>query len=361
MIYYLLYPLRAIFSPFNIFQYITVRTGGALLTSLILSFIIGPIVIKKLKKFKINQQIRSDGPSTHLKKAGTPTMGGLIILATLIISTVLWARLDNRFIIIILLATLWLGLLGFLDDYLKLVKQHVKGLPAVYKLLGQITLAAAIGVYLYYYPPNAQYTTTINIPYLKSCFLNLSVFYLLFVIVFIVGSSNAVNLTDGLDGLAIGSIVIAALTYALMAYLAGHAKFSAYLHIVPVVGAGELAVFLGSMVGAGLGFLWFNAHPAEVFMGDTGSLFLGGTIGITAIFIKQEVLFVIIGGVFIIEALSVILQVGFFKLKSRRIFKMAPLHHHFELLGWDEAKVVTRFWIISIILALLALSSLKIR
>ena len=321
----------------------------------------GPFVIRTLKKYKISQQIRADGPATHLKKSGTPTMGGIIILMSLLVATILWARLDNRFILLMLLSTVWLGLLGFLDDYLKLVKNHPVGLPAIYKLIGQTVLAFFIGIYLYHFPPNPQYATMINIPYLKNCFLNLGCFYLLFTVVFIVGTSNAVNLTDGLDGLAVGSIIIAALSYALMAYISGHARFSSYLLVVPVKGAGELTVFLGSMVGAGLGFLWFNTHPADVFMGDTGSLFLGGSIGIVAVFIKQEILFLVIGGVFIIETLSVIIQVGVFKLKARRIFRMAPLHHHFELMGWHEEKVVTRFWILSIIMALLALSSLKIR
>jgi len=288
-------------------------------------------------------------------------MGGLIILISLTLSTFLWARLDNRFIVIILLSTLWLGLLGFLDDYLKLIKKRNKGLRARYKLLGQSILAISIMIYLYYYPANPEYITQVNVPYLKDFFIDLGCLYALFAILLVVGSSNAVNLTDGLDGLAVGSILIAAMTYALMAYLAGHARFSTYLRIVPVPGAGELSIFLGSMAGSGLGFLWFNSYPAEIFMGDTGSLFLGGTIGIIALFIKQELLLIIVGGIFVAEALSVIFQVASFKLWGKRVLRMAPLHHHFELVGWSEPKVVIRFWIVGIILALIALSALKLR
>ncbi len=288
-------------------------------------------------------------------------MGGLIILVSLVISTFLWARLDNRFTIIILLSTLWLGLLGFLDDYLKLIKKRSRGLMARYKLLGQSILALIIVIYLFYYPANSEYVTQLNIPYLKDFFINFGLLYVFFAILLVVGSSNAVNLTDGLDGLAVGSILIVAMTYALMAYLAGHAKFSGYLGIVPVPGAGELSIFLSAMAGAGLGFLWFNSYPAEVFMGDTGSLFLGGTIGIVALLIKQELLLLIVGGIFVVEALSVILQVASFKLRGKRVLKMAPLHHHFELIGWSEPKVVIRFWIVGIILALIALSALKLR
>lgn len=288
-------------------------------------------------------------------------MGGLIILVSLVISTFLWARLDNRFTIIILLSTLWLGLLGFIDDYLKLIKKRSRGLMARYKLFGQSILALIIVIYLFYYPANSEYVTQLNIPYLKDFFINFGLLYVFFAILLVVGSSNAVNLTDGLDGLAVGSILIVAMTYALMAYLSGHAKFSGYLGIVPVSGAGELSIFLSSMAGAGLGFLWFNSYPAEVFMGDTGSLFLGGTIGIVALLIKQELLLVIVGGIFVVEALSVILQVASFKLRGKRVLKMAPLHHHFELIGWSEPKVVIRFWIVGIILALIALSALKLR
>jgi phospho-N-acetylmuramoyl-pentapeptide-transferase len=361
MLYHLLFPLKEIFSPLNVIQYITFRTSAAFLTALIISFIIGTPIIKKLRSAKIEQIIREDGPQTHKAKSGTPTMGGLMILISLMVSTLLWARLDNRFILIILASTVWLGLLGFFDDYLKLVKKHPKGLAADYKILAQLSFALVLGVYLYFFPVNPEYATKINIPYLKDCFIDLGIFYIFFVIVFIVGTSNAINLTDGLDGLAVGTITVSALSFLLLAYIAGNAKFSHYLRVIPVTGAGEISIFLGAMVGAALGFLWFNTYPAEVFMGDTGSLFLGGTIGITSIFIKQELLFFIIGGIFIIEAFSVILQIGYFKLTKKRIFKMAPIHHHFELLGWKESKVVIRFWIVSIILSLIALSSLKIR
>jgi len=361
MLYHLLYPLREIISPLNIIGYITFRTGAALLTALFISFLIGPWIIKKLRKSSIIQVIRDDGPKTHLKKSGTPTMGGVIILLSLLVSTLLWARLDNRFILLLIVATIWLGVLGLFDDYLKLVKRHPQGLAAKYKILGQVAFAVVMSTYLYFYPPNTEFATKINVPYLKNCFVNLGALYVFFMIIFIVGTSNAVNLTDGLDGLAVGTIGVSALSYLLLAYIAGHVKFSTYLRVIPVQGAGEISVFLAAMAGSALGFLWFNTYPAEAFMGDTGSLFLGGTIGLSAIFIKQEIIFFIVSGVFMIEALSVILQVGSYRLRKKRIFKMAPLHHHFELIGWQEPKVVIRFWIISIILALVAMSSLKIR
>ncbi len=361
MLYYLLYPLHKYFFGFNVFQYITFRAGGAILTALLISFFITPSIIRKLKKLHIEQQIRDDGPSSHLSKVGTPSMGGLIILLTLVSSTLLWARLDNRFIILALFTTVWLGILGFLDDYLKIIRKHSKGLSAPAKLLGQIILGLIIAVYLYSDPLNLEYATKLNIPYIKNAFLDLGLFYIPFVILVIIGSSNAVNLTDGLDGLAIGSLIIAAITYAGIAYLVGNVKFSAYLRLIPVSGSGELTVFLSAMVGAGLGFLWFNSFPAEVFMGDTGSLFLGGAIGLVAVFIKHELLLMVVGGIFVVEALSVILQVGSFKLKGKRIFRMAPLHHHFELKSMPEPKIVIRFWIVAIILSLIALSSLKLR
>ncbi|MFH1784271.1 MAG: phospho-N-acetylmuramoyl-pentapeptide-transferase [bacterium] len=361
MLYHLLYPLHKHIFAFNVFQYITFRAGGAILTALIISFFISPPIIRKLKKFHIEQQIRENGPSTHLAKAGTPSMGGLIILLTLVISTLLWARLDNRFIVLTLFATIWLGFLGFLDDFLKMIRRHSKGLSASSKIIGQFILGLIVAGYLYIYPLNAEFATKLNVPYLKDAFLELGIFYIPFVILVIIGTSNAVNLTDGLDGLAIGSLVIAALTYAGIAYLVGNVRFSGYLKLIPVSGSGELTVFLSAMIGAGLGFLWFNSFPAEVFMGDTGSLFLGGAIGMVAIFIKHELLLVIVGGIFVAEALSVILQVGSFKLRGKRIFRMAPIHHHFELKNMPEPKIVIRFWIVAIILSLIALSSLKLR
>ncbi|MDD5491341.1 MAG: phospho-N-acetylmuramoyl-pentapeptide-transferase [bacterium] len=359
MFYHFLYPLHHIFSPFNVFQYITFRSVGAALTALIISLLITPGVIRKLRTFHIGQHIRTDGPETHLKKEGTPTMGGVIILVSMIFSTFLWARINNRFIIIGIFAAVWLGLLGFYDDYLKLVKKNPRGLSANYKLLGQIVLALIIACYLYMFPVNSSYTTKVNVPLIKM--LNLGYFYIPFVVIMIVGASNAVNLTDGLDGLAIGNIIFAALTYAALTYVTGNFKFASYLKIIYAPGTGELTVLLAAMIGACLGFLWYNAYPAEVFMGDTGSLFLGGTLGIVAVCIKHEVLLALVGGIFVIEALSVILQVGSFRLRGKRIFKMAPIHHHFELKGWSEPKVVVRFWIVGIILAFLAFATLKLR
>ena len=361
MFYHILYNLREVFSPFNVFQYITFRAGGAILTSLIISFLIGPFMIRYLKKLHIGQMVRNDGPQTHLVKSGTPTMGGLMILCSLVISTLLWARLDNRFIVVLLISTIWLGFIGFWDDYLKLVKKDPKGLKASRKFAFQCLLAAGVSAYFWYNPPDMLYQSCINIPYLKNIFIDLSLGYLLFSMVVVVGSSNAVNLTDGLDGLAIGNIAIAAATLMLFSYFAGNFKIAEYLRIVHVSGAGEISVFLAALVGSGLGFLWFNSYPAEVFMGDTGSLFLGGALGLVGIMIKQEIILAVVGGIFVAEALSVIVQVYFFKRTGKRILKMAPIHHHFELSGWAETKVTVRFWIIGIILALIAFASLKIR
>jgi phospho-N-acetylmuramoyl-pentapeptide-transferase len=361
MFYHFLYPLKAHFGALNVFQYITFRTLGAVVTALLLSLFLGPALIKFLKKLKIGQTIRADGPATHLSKSGTPTMGGLLILLSLVISTLLWARLDNRFILLIIPATLWLGLVGFYDDYLKLVKKDPNGLSPQAKFLWQVALALILAGYLWFYPANPEFASSINIPYLKGVFLNLYSGYILFVMLIIVGSSNAVNLTDGLDGLAIGNLGIAALTLSLLAYFSGNIKIAQYLRIIPVAGSGELSVFLGAMVGSSLGFLWFNSYPAQVFMGDTGSLFLGGTLGLVSVFIKQELILVVIGGIFVVEAVSVILQVYSFRHLGKRIFKMAPIHHHFELCGIAESKVTIRFWIIGIILAIAALASLKLR
>lgn len=361
MFYHIFYQFSDLFSPFNIFQYITFRAGGAVLTSLLICLFAGPFVIRKLRNWKIGQTVRSDGPSTHQSKTGTPTMGGILILLSIVISVLLWARLDNRFIIWLFAGTIWLGLLGFMDDYLKLKKKNSEGLSAKSKLFGQTIFAAAAAAYLSFFPSNPEYATLVNIPYLKSFFIDFSFFYIVFVIIIIVGSSNAVNLTDGLDGLAIGNILIAAFSLALFAYFAGHYKIANYLKIVPVQGAGEISVFLAAVVGAGLGFLWYNSHPAEVFMGDTGSLFLGGVLGMSAVFIKQELILVIIGGVFVAEALSVLLQVSIYKKTKKRLFKMAPLHHHFEIKGLSETKVTIRFWIIGIILAIISFASLKLR
>ncbi len=361
MLYHIFYSLSEVFSPFNVFQYITFRAGAAVLTSLVICLFAGPYVIRKLRALKAGQVVRSDGPSTHHCKTGTPTMGGLLILISIVVSVLLWARLDNRFILWLLCGTLWLGFLGFMDDYLKLKRKNSEGLSAKTKLFGQTVLAASVAAYLSVFPSNPEFATLVNVPYLKSFFINMSFFYIVFVIVVIVGSSNAVNLTDGLDGLAIGNIIIAAFTLALFAYFAGHFQIANYLKIIPVNGAGEISVFLFAVVGAGLGFLWYNSHPAEVFMGDTGSLFLGGVLGMTAVFIKQELILVLLGGIFVAEALSVLIQVSFYKRTKKRIFRMAPLHHHFEMLGLSETKVTIRFWIIGIILAILSFASLKLR
>ena len=332
MLYHILYSFSYVFTPFNIFQYITFRAGGAVLTSILICFIVGPYIIRELTKFKIKQVVRIDGPSTHLSKKETPTMGGLIILLSVVISVLLWARLDNRFIIWLLIGSIWFGFLGFCDDFLKLKRRNTKGLSVRGKLLGQTLFAAGLAAYLSFFPQNPEFTTLVNIPYIKSFFINFSFLYMVLVMVIVVGSSNAVNLTDGLDGLAIGNIVIVAFTLALFAYFAGHAKIADYLKIINVSGAGEISVFLCAVIGAGLGFLWYNAHPAQIFMGDTGSLFLGGILGISSVFIKQEIILVLLGGVFVAEALSVIVQVYHYKRTQKRIFKMAPLHHHFEML-----------------------------
>ena len=361
MLYHVFYPLKIFLSSFNIFSYITFRALCAMATALFLSFVIGPSIISYLKKLQYVQIIRSDGPQTHLAKSGTPTMGGILILISVIVSTLLWARLDNRFILWIIFGVLWLGMLGFIDDYLKIARKNPKGLNKTWKLIGQSLFALGVCLYLFYFPSNQEFSTKINIPYLKEVYINLGWCYVIFAMLVIVASSNAVNLTDGLDGLAIGSLVLAAFTYSIFAYVCGHAKFSNYLKVIPVAGAGELTVFLAAVIGAGLGFLWFNGFPAEVFMGDTGALFLGGAIGLVSVFIKQELILIVVGGVFVIEVVSVVLQVYSYRRYKKRIFRMAPLHHHFELKGWAEPKVTLRFWIIGIILTLLAITSLKIR
>jgi len=361
MLYHLLYPLSSIFSPFNIFQYTTFRAGGAILTSLIITFIIGPIIIRNLKKYKIGQTVRNDGPKTHQVKSGTTTMGGIIIILSLLISSLLWARLDNHLILWLIAATLYFGMIGFADDYLKLVKKNPKGLSAKKKLFFQSMFAIFVIVYLYFNPTNSQYATSLNIPYLKTTFLELSLLYFVLIFFVIVGSSNAVNLTDGLDGLATGNIIIAAGTLAIFSYLIGHSHISSYLKVPYVAGAGEISVFLMALFGSGLGFLWYNSYPAEIFMGDTGSLCLGGLLGLSAVFIKQELILFIVGGIFVAEALSVMIQVSVFKRTQKRVFRMAPLHHHFELGGLAETKVTIRFWIVGIILAIIAIASLKLR
>ncbi len=360
MLYHLLYPLKAQIGFFNLFRYITFRAAYAAVTALLISFILGPWLIRKLRSLDVGEKIRGDGPKTHERKRGTPTMGGILILISLVVPLLLWADLTNRFIQTVLLSSIWLAGIGFLDDYLKL--KGKRGLGGRYKIIGQVLLGGLVGLFLTLLPSKEGYTTLTSLLFLKNTFVDFGPFYIPFVILVIVGASNAVNLTDGLDGLAIGVVAIAGATYAALSYAVGHSKIAGYLNILFIGGAGELSVFCLALVGASVGFLWFNAHPAQIFMGDTGSLLLGGAIGLVAVLIKQEILLLVVGGVFVIEAISVILQVLYFKrTKGKRLFKMVPLHHHFELMGWKESKIVVRFWILAVLFGLLALSTLKIR
>ena len=357
MLYHLLYPLYKYHAVFNVFQYITFRTIYAVITALFLSFIFGPYIIRKLSAMQVGQVIRKEGPPNHFSKEGTPTMGGIMILAAVLIPTLLWANLKNPYVWLLVIITLFFGAVGFIDDYIKVVKKDSQGLWPRYKFLGQFIIALCAALFLYL----EGFNTSVTVPFFKNAVINLGWLYIPFVVLVIVGASNAVNLTDGLDGLAIGPITIAAATYMLLAYLTGHTKIATYLQIMYVPKGGELTVFAGAMVGAGLGFLWFNTYPAQIFMGDVGSLALGAALGMLAIITKQEILLVLVGGVFVVEALSVIFQVGSFKFRRKRIFRMAPLHHHFELQGWPEPKIIVRFWLISIILSLIAISTLKLR
>ncbi|MFP4475396.1 MAG: phospho-N-acetylmuramoyl-pentapeptide-transferase [Desulfatibacillaceae bacterium] len=359
MLYHLLYPLHTYFIGFNVFRYITFRTIYAMLTALVVSFVLGPMVIRWLRRKQIGQYIREDGPQTHLDKAGTPTMGGVFILFSILAGTLFWADLTNSYVWVVVLVCVGFGLIGFVDDYLMQIKKHSKGLSARGKFLLQILVALVACLLLYAHP---SFDTTLTIPFFKKVTPDLGLGYILFGVLVIVGTSNAVNLTDGLDGLAIGPVAIAAGTYMVFAYIAGNVKIANYLQVSYVAGAGELAVFCGAVAGAGLGFLWYNTYPAQVFMGDTGSLPLGAVLGTVAVATKQELVLVIVGGLFVMEAVSVILQVGFFKMtRGKRIFRMAPLHHHFEMKRWPEPKIIVRFWIIAIILALLSASTLKLR
>lgn len=365
----LLYQFKDVFFGFNVFRYITVRAALAAITALILCLFIGPKIIKLLYKFQIGEEIRSDGPPSHLSKAGTPTMGGLILLGSVGISILMWARLSNFYILVLFLATIWMGVVGFIDDYLKVVKKFQKGLIARYKLIGQITLGILIGSLIYFNPQLVEQGLNNNssVPFFKNLEFQFGILYIPFVMLVITYMSNAVNLTDGLDGLATGLIAIAMLAFAAMSYVTGNVNFSDYLNIVYLPGSGELTVYCLAIVGAAMGFLWFNSHPAEVFLGDTGALALGSTLATVAVLVKKEILLILIGGVFIAEALSVIVQTMYFKYTKkrtgtgRRVFRMAPLHHHFELKGWHESKVVVRFWIIGILLALLSLTTFKVR
>ncbi|MBI9084804.1 MAG: phospho-N-acetylmuramoyl-pentapeptide-transferase [Desulfobacterales bacterium] len=359
MLYHLLYPLHGTFSVFNVFRYITFRTIYASLTAFLICFLLGPWVIGRLRRMQVGQYIRDDGPESHLKKAGTPTMGGILIIFAVIAATLLWTDLTNAYVWIALMVLGTNGAIGFADDYLMQVKKQSKGLSVRQKFALQAGVALTTGVLIV---SCEGFSTQVTVPFFKDISPDLGWGYILFTALVIVGAANAVNLTDGLDGLAIGPMIIASATYMFFAYVAGHVRFADYLQINYVAGAGEIAVFCGALAGAGLGFLWFNAYPAQVFMGDVGSLSLGGALGTVAVITKQELLLVLVGGLFVVETLSVIFQVGFFKMTNgRRIFRMAPLHHHFELKGWPEPKVIVRFWIISIALALLSLSTLKLR
>ncbi len=361
MFFHLLYGLRDTFGVFNVFQYITFRAAMATLTALLVSFSLGPSLIRRLRHFQIGQEIREDGPSSHHAKRGTPTMGGLRIITAAVLPTLLWADLRSTFVWIAIAATLLFGAIGFADDYLKVARKRSLGLRARPKFALQILVAFALGLLLYWMSERGQFDTTLSFPFVKTFRPDLGWLYPPFVVLVLAGAANAVNLTDGLDGLAIGSLLIVWAAFTVLTYAAGHAIVAVYLAIPNVKGVGELTIFCGAVVGASLGFLWFNSHPAEVFMGDVGSMALGGALGAVAVLIKQELLLLIAGGLFVVEALSVILQVGSFKLRGRRIFRMAPLHHHFELGGWSETKVVIRFWIIALIFALMALATLKLR
>jgi len=359
MIYHLLYPLHTTFSSFNVFRYITFRTIYAAITALLICFILGPWLIRKLQALKIGQPIREDGPDSHFSKEGTPTMGGLLIIFAAIISTFLWSNLTVDYVWMIMMVTVGFGLIGFMDDYRKLSHKNSRGVSGRVRLTMEVAIALFISLVLYY---KTGFSSSITIPFFKTVLPDLGWGYVLLSTFIIVGAANAVNLTDGLDGLAIGPAITCFMTYLLFAYFAGNIKISGYLQIPYVAGTGELAIFCGAMVGAGIGFLWYNAYPAQVFMGDTGSLPLGAALGTLAVMTKQEILLAIVGGIFVLETVSVIFQVGWFKISNgKRIFRMAPIHHHFELKGWAEPKIIVRFWIISILLALVAISTLKLR
>jgi phospho-N-acetylmuramoyl-pentapeptide-transferase len=375
MFYHWLAPLGQTHIIFNLFNYISFRAAGATVTALLLAFLVGPPVIRRLRARKVGQIIRAEGPASHQSKRGTPTMGGLIILLATIVPTLLWAPLTNRFVIVAMLSILWMGCIGFLDDYLKIVQGKSRGLVAKWKLVGQVSFGVMLGLFLAYNPVVPSDTipaTATTLPFFKYLVVNFSpLLYVLFVTVVITGSSNAVNLTDGLDGLATGLAGISAAAFAGFAYLFGRTDVTSYLNLFYLPGAGELAIFCGALMGATIGFLWFNAHPAQVFMGDTGSLAIGGALGTVAILLKAEFLLLLIGGVFAAEAISVLVQTGTYKWHKRtrgkeyadahRVFRMAPLHHHFEKLGWAETTVVTRFYILGLLCVLVALSTLKVR
>ena len=358
MLYLLLFPLHSTFPVFNVFRYITFRAALAALVSLLLSFIIGPYLIRALKQWQIGQPIREDGPDRHASKAGTPTMGGTLIVLSLVLSTVLVGDVTNVYVLVALAVTVGFAAIGFVDDILKVRRKSSRGLGMWSKLLPQMAVAGAAAVVLLMQP---DFSSTVAVPFFKNVQPDFGIWYVPFAVLVVVGTSNAVNLTDGLDGLAIGPVMTAAATYAIIVYLAGHVKFAEYLQIPYVSRVGEMSVFCAAVVAASLGFLWFNAYPAQMFMGDVGSLGLGAALGSVAVISKNEILLVVVGGVFVVEAVSVIVQVASFKLRGKRVFRMAPIHHHYELKGWAEPQIIVRFWIVSIICALFALSTLKLR
>ncbi|MBI4390194.1 MAG: phospho-N-acetylmuramoyl-pentapeptide-transferase [Nitrospinae bacterium] len=361
MLYHIFYPLSSDHPAFNVFRYITFRSAYSGLTALGICLLMGPYMIRMLQKYQIREKIRKDGPQQHMAKSGTPTMGGLLILCASLTSTLLWSDLANQYIWLILFAGIGFGSIGLFDDVLKL--KTGKGLKARQKFFFQLVFGFVIAIYLVYFDANrAEYASLLYVPFFKQFRLDLGFGYLLLIVFIIVGTSNAVNLTDGLDGLAIGPIIVATITYTGIVYLCGHFNFAEYLQIQHIKGAGEIAVLSSAVVGASLGFLWFNSYPAQMFMGDVGSLSLGAILGAIAVISKHELLLVLVGGIFVIEALSVIIQVGYFKYTGgKRFFRMAPLHHHFEQLGWEEPKVIVRFWIIAVVLAMIGLSTLKLR
>ncbi len=348
------------FSFMGVFQYLTLRAILGILTALLISLVVGPVMIRKLSQYQIGQAVRNDGPKSHFSKAGTPTMGGALIIIAVVVSTLLWGDLGNLYVWVVLATTLCFGAVGWVDDWRKVVEKHPRGLPARWKYLWQ-SLAGLFAAGVLYIGAELPQETALIVPFFKDVAVDLGIGFILLAYFVIVGSSNAVNLTDGLDGLAIMPTVMVAAALAVFAYVSGHANFSAYLHIPHIPGSGELVVFLGALVGAGLGFLWFNTYPAQVFMGDVGALALGAALGVIAVIVRQEIVLFIMGGIFVMETLSVILQVGSFKLTGKRIFRMAPLHHHFELKGWPEPRVIVRFWVITVVLVLIGLATLKIR
>ena len=363
MLYHLFYAFRHEVSGLNVVRYITFRTAVASLTALFLVLVLGPWMIERLRRLQVGQFIREEGPKGHHEKAGTPTMGGILVLAGILVPTLLWGDLTNRNVWILILSTVAFGAIGFADDYLKVMKKRSLGLTARRKLQGQIAVGLVLGAAIYWFSlaQPIQYSTRVIFPFFKNVMPELSAFYILFAVVILVLSSNAVNVTDGLDGLAIGATLIAAAAFTVLAYVTGHRVFSDYLDLLFLPGSGEVTVFCGAMVGASLGFLWWNCYPAQIFMGDVGSLSLGGALGTVAILIKHELLLISVGGLFVMEGLSVVLQVLSFKLTGRRIFRMAPLHHHFELIGWKEPQIVIRFWVVAFVFALFSLTTLKLR